>query len=71
MAKHAITYCLLLWGWRRDDSPVECVEECVDVTGCERPGRWTHPHVQGNYCAQHAHQGGADGFGRHDTSMRR
>lgn len=65
MAKHTITACLRAWGWSRDDAPASEVAECLDVTGCSRPGRWTHRYRQGYYCAQHAHQGGKDGWGSH------
>ena len=70
MGRHLISDCLLRWGWQRTDLPAEEVGECTDVTGCTRPGRWTHRNVLGEYCAQHAHQGGSDGFGSHSTTPR-
>lgn len=62
---HSITDCLIRWGWERNEDPADEVGECTDVTGCSRPGRWTKWGVRGMYCAQHAHQGGSDGFGSH------
>lgn len=68
--RHSVVDCLRLRGWLRDDTKLDPDDEqwgpseCVAVTGCSRLGRWTHPYVVGNYCAQHAHAAGRYG---HDS----
>lgn len=51
------TAALLADGWKRCDYELDEIGECVALSGCSRPGRWSHPHVTGNYCAQHALNG--------------
>jgi hypothetical protein len=46
---------LIARGWTRDDGAAEVVGDCTHPYGCPRAGRWTHPNVQGAYCAQHAY----------------
>lgn len=54
----SITTALRMEGWKRSDYPANEVGECSAYSGCSRPGRWSHPHVAGTYCAQHALNGG-------------
>jgi hypothetical protein len=66
MTKGVLTARLKAAGWQRVDAPAEEVGECTDPTGCSKAGRWTHPYVDGAYCAQHAGQT----LGGHDSRMR-
>lgn len=54
--KSPMVSVLLAKGWTRSDEPAEWVGECVDVTGCSKPGRWTHAACSQELCAQHAMQ---------------